>query len=257
MEKKAKAGQETRIADIPADLGRFGIFESLHSYADGASFANSLMEAARECHGVAGREYILRLSTDFEMVRNAVDATIDSFIDEYVPKGSSGQVKRVGRRFGLVAAGGELAIYFGITQWERGSVIAAVGRCFNDWLEYRGDDQDLEEKKVLSKVQLFFEMHGDSRFSPWSCESDVKTYNRAGFKKTEGDRTEYYVLEEVFKNEICQGYDWKRAAKLLVEKGYLKPSSDKKSTRTENLPGLGRVRCYRFERIPVGKEELL
>ena len=113
--KCAKAGQETRIADVPADIGPFGIFECLHDYHEGASFANAIMEAARECHGVAGREYINRLSEDFEMVRAAVDATIDGFVEEYIPKGSSGQVKRVGKRFGLVAAGGELATHFGIT----------------------------------------------------------------------------------------------------------------------------------------------
>lgn len=182
--KRAKAGQETRIADIPADVNPLGIFEYIHGYSDGASFADALMDAARKFHGSAGREYILRLSADFEMVRNAVDATIDSFVEKYVSKDSSGQVKRVGRRFGLVAAGGELAIHFGLVPWEKGSAIASAGKCFNDWLEYRGDDQGLEEKKILSKVQLFFELHGDSRFSPWSCESGITTYNRAGFKKT-------------------------------------------------------------------------
>jgi uncharacterized protein (DUF927 family) len=100
-------------------------------------------------------------------------------------------------------------------------------------------------------------MHGDSRFSNWYSEFDTKTYNRAGFKKTEGDKTEYYVLEEVFKNELCQGHDWKRAAKILVKKGYLKPSTDGKSTRTESLPGIGSVRCYRFQKVPVGKEEFV
>ncbi len=118
-----------------------------------------------------------------------------------------------------------------------------------------GDDQDLEEKKILSKIQLFFEMHGDSRFTSWHKDFDTKTYNRAGFKKTEDDRSEYYVLEEVFKNEICQGSDWKKAAKLLIKKGYLKSSTDGKSTRTESLPGIGPVRCYRFQKIPSGKEE--
>jgi putative DNA primase/helicase len=99
-------------------------------------------------------------------------------------------------------------------------------------------------------------MHGESRFSLWNAEADWKTYNRAGFKKIEGDKIEYFVLEEVFKNEICQGCDWRQAAKILVKKGYLKASSDGKSTRSETLPGLGRVRCYRFEKIPIAKEEL-
>lgn len=254
--KRAKAGQETRIADIPADLGPYGVFESLHGYSDGAAFANAIMEAVREYHGIAGRKYIACLSEDFDMVRSAVDATIDAFVEEYVPKGSSGQVKRVGRRFGLVAAGGELAIHFGITPWEKGSAISAVGKCFQDWLEHRGDDQDLEEKKLIAKIQFFFEMHGNSRFTDW-YDDEAKTYNRAGFKKIEGDRTEYYVLEEVFKNEVCHGSDWRQAAKLLIKKGYLKPSSDGKSTRAESLPRMGKVRCYRFEKIPVGKEELV
>ncbi len=253
--KKAKAGQETRIADIPADLGLFGVFDHLHEFPDGATFSNALKDSCRECHGTAGPIYIGRLSEDFERVRSIVDATIDAFIEKYVPKGSSGQVKRVGRRFGLVAAGGELATEYGITGWKKGTALAAVAKCFEDWLEHRGDDQDLEEKKILTQVQLFFEMHGESRFSPWDNPADAKTYNRAGFKKSESSGTEYYVLQEVFKNEICQGCDWRRAAKILVNKKYLKPSSDNKSTRAEQLPNLGKVRCYRFERIPIETNE--
>ena len=253
--KKAKAGQETRIADIPADLGPFGVFDHLHECPDGATFSNALKDACRECHGTAGPIYISRLSEDFEKVRSAVDATIDAFIERYVPKGSSGQVKRVGRRFGLVAAGGELATEYGITGWEKGTALEAAAKCFADWLEYRGNDQDLEEKKILAQVQLFFEMHGESRFSSWDNPTDAKTYNRAGFKKSGGSRTEYYVLQEVFKNEICQGCDWRRAGKILVNKQYLRPSSEGRSTRSESLPTLGKVQCYRFKKIPIETTE--
>jgi putative DNA primase/helicase len=58
-------------------------------------------------------------------------------------------------------------------------------------------------------------------------------------------------LEEVFKSEICKGFDWKKAAKLLIAGGFLLASSDGKSTRTENLPGLGKMRCYRFIKVPM------
>ena len=251
--KKTKAGQETRIADIPADLGIFGVFDTIHHFDDGATFADAIKDVTREYHGVVGREYINKLSEDFDMVRTAVDATIDMFMQEHVPHRASGQVKRVARRFGLVAAGGELAIYYGITPWKTGTAITAVSKCFNDWLDHRGNDQDLEEQKIFSQVQLFFERHAQSRFSLWDEDQSIITYNRAGFKKPniESGKTEYYVLEEVFKNEICQGLDWKRAAKSLVIKSYLKPSSDGKSTRSESLPGIGKVRCYRFEKIPI------
>lgn len=251
--KKARAGQETRIADIPADLGEFGVFDCLHNFSDGASFANAIKDRTRECHGAAGREYIKCLSEDFEKVRNAVDAVIDVFVGNNVPNSASGQVKRVGRRFGLVAAAGELATSFEITGWEKGSAIKAASQCFHDWLENRGNDQDLEEKNILSQIQLFFELHGESRFAPWSEDPNFKTYNRVGFRKVEANCIEYFVLEEVFKNEICSGLDWKKAAKFLVARGFLLPSADHRSTRTENLPGFGKMRCYRFIKIPMTK----
>jgi putative DNA primase/helicase len=126
-----------------------------------------------------------------------------------------------------------------------------VSKCFQDWLENRGDDRDLEEKKILSHAQHFFELHGEGRFALWQEDPNFRTLNRAGFKRIEGDKIEYFVLEEVFKNEICKGFDRKKVAKLLISKGFLLPSSDGKSTRTENLPGLGKMRCYRFIKIPM------
>ena len=173
--KKARAGQETRIADIPADMGEFGVFDCLHGLSDGASFADAIKDRVRECHGAAGREYINLLAEDFEKVRNGIDAIIDMFIVEHVPHSASGQVKRVGRRFGLVAAAGELATTFGITGWEKGAATKAVSQCFHDWLDNRGDDQDLEEQKILSQIQLFFELHGESRFAPWAEDPNFKT----------------------------------------------------------------------------------
>lgn len=128
--KKVRAGQETRIADIPADFGQFGVFDSLHGISDGATFANIIKERARDYHGAVGREFINLLSEDFEKVRNAVDAVVDIFIEDHIPKESSGQVKRVGRRFGLVAAAGELATMFGLTGWDKGSATLAASKCF-------------------------------------------------------------------------------------------------------------------------------
>lgn len=253
--KRAKAGQETRIADIPADTCQYGVFECLHDYPDGDSFSNGIKEAALECHGLAGPVYIGKLSEDFNLVRSAVEATIDAFVEECVPKGSSGQVKRVGRRFGLVAAGGELATSYGITGWAIGAATEAAKKCFIDWLLNRGSEKDLEERNILSRLQHFFEAHGESRFAEWKEDPEFKTYNRAGFKKYEGDQAHYYVLPEVFRNEICVGVDWKRAAKLGVELGFIMPSKDGKSTRSETLPGMGKVRCYRFIKIPMEKED--
>ena len=59
----------------------------------------------------------------------------------------------------------------------------------------------------------------------------------------------------MFRNEICEGLDWKQAAKLGVDFGFIMPSTDGKSTGPKHYLGFGKMRCYRFVRIPVVKEE--
>ncbi len=50
----------------------------------------------------------------------------------------------------------------------------------------------------------------------------------------------------MFRQEICQGYDPRWAAKILIEVGMLSPSSEGKFQITFRLPGEGAKRCYRF-----------
>jgi hypothetical protein len=58
--------------------------------------------------------------------------------------------------------------------WEKGYASAAVGKYFKDWLEHWGNVQILKEKKIIAKIQFFFEMHGNSRFTDWH-DDEVKT----------------------------------------------------------------------------------
>ena len=54
--KRARAGQEVRVVEIPADAGKgFGIFESLHGFADGDSFARHLKKSSEDNKGHATR----------------------------------------------------------------------------------------------------------------------------------------------------------------------------------------------------------
>ncbi|WP_249274861.1 hypothetical protein [Candidatus Protochlamydia amoebophila] len=56
-------------------------------------------------------------------------------------------------------------------------------------------------------------------------------------------------MEAVFKNEICQGVDWKQAAKDLAKKFYLKSSTDAKSTRTKSLVALRKEQDHTQKRV--------
>ncbi|MGH8532320.1 MAG: hypothetical protein ACREV1_06185 [Gammaproteobacteria bacterium] len=58
--------------------------------------------------------------------------------------------------------------------------------------------------------------------------------------------TEFYVLPEVFRTEICSGRNWQLVARVLVERGLIIPDKKGRSTRKERLPGMGNVRCCHF-----------
>ncbi len=56
--KKVRAGQEIRIIDIPADTGKFGIFEHLHGFESGDAFSKHLCKVSKEHYGLAAREFL-------------------------------------------------------------------------------------------------------------------------------------------------------------------------------------------------------
>lgn len=247
--KKAQAGQEARLADIPSETGKYGVFEELHRHEGGEAFARALTQAAHKHHGTAARAFLRQLvALDPAEVAKQVGALRDDFMKEHVPRDASGQVQRVAMRFALVAAGGNLATSMGITGWPEGEAIKAAVRCFKDWLAAWGGVGNKEIEAALSQVRHFFELHGESRFTAWDGDGDRPTINRAGFRRVnEAGKTEFYVLPESFKSELCAGLDSSFVAKKLIERGLLAPDQhDGKSAARHRLPGMGVKRCYYF-----------
>ena len=249
--KRSHAGQELRIADIPADCGMgLGLFENIGNSANGDAFARELKESVLKAHGTAGPAFIECLAADFDDLPEAIRFLRDDFVRQNVPELASGQAQRVAGRFGLVAAAGELATAYGITGWDPGDANEAVAKCFKAWLDARGGAGEAEPKAILSQVRLFFEQHGASRFTfvkPTGNvpdEYDERTINRAGYKRKGAKGMEYLVFPETFQ-EICSGHDYKTAARVLVDAGWLRPGHDGKSSRSETIEGHKR-RLYVF-----------
>lgn len=69
--------------------------------------------------------------------------------------------------------------------------------------------------------------------------------NRVGFRRNTYDgQTEYLILREAFRREVCQGFDAMMVAKTLAEHGYLRAADGKNLARHETLPEFGRTRVY-------------
>ena len=58
-----------------------------------------------------------------------------------------------------------------------------------------------------------------------------------------GASLEFYVLPEVFKRDMCKGFDFRDVGKVLKQHGFIK-TDEGRHTLTHRLPMLGKTRCY-------------
>lgn len=258
--RRTFAGQSLRLANIPADAGTgHGVYETLHSFPSGAALSENFRKVTQMQHGTAFREYMTKLVTDLNAnetgLHDRLNAYIKNFLHDTVPPGADGQVYRVASRFALVAAGGELASYYGVTRWPEGDAAWGAHTCFNAWLEQRGGIGQAEVSKLLDQIEAFFDRNGENCFVALDGEDRANNrpvVDRYGFRRrvsvaaSDETRTEYFVLASRFR-EICTGFDHRWAAKQLAEKGIIKKGADGKNSVTRQLPDIGgKARCYHF-----------
>ena len=181
--------------------------------------------------------------------REAIAAILEDcenvFAEEVLTDNASGQARRVAGRFALVAAAGELATQWGVTGWQPGESMTAAITCFKAWVDGYGGQENKEERDMLAQVRRFLEAHTD-RFVLIDRASDShapKTLNRAGYRKPATDGlSEYLVLPETFKTEVCKGFNYRDVFKLLSGKGYVKSDGGRNLFSRASLPLEGRVR---------------
>lgn len=276
--KRSKAGQDLRMADIPADVGAgYGLFNELHGQSSGAGLSAYLMKACEAQHGTAGRAWLAWLVDKVDTLRERTRAGIEQLAADWIPEAASGQVQRVGRRFALVAVAGELAAEAGLTGWAPGEATRGVRATFEAWLAGRGGIGNAEERHMLRQVQRLLAERGAGNFAWWHRAADDRAPNpteRWGFRRlvdeqgkpiksdsdhmkeygermtpADGESTtvEYFVFDEVFKGRLSEGFDSSAMARLLLKRGHLVPESGRQMTRKERLPGVGPARVYKIK----------
>lgn len=260
--KKAMAGLEVRLVNLPANAGMgMGMFQNLHGRLTPAALAEELRDAARLHHGIAARAFLARLATDRVAngteLRETLDELRTGFIAEHVPAGAAGQIRSVAGRFALIGAAGELARDYGVLPWPDGEALRAAGACFAAWLAERGGTGSGEDTAALAQVRAFLEAHGESRFTLLAphvpgaepTPPDVtRTINRAGFRRRVGsgdaERWEYLILPEAWKAEVCKGLDAKRTAEMLAGRCLMVGGTERHRAELVRIPTEGPRRVY-------------
>jgi putative DNA primase/helicase len=242
--KRARAGQEVRVLDVPADTGVFGLFETLHQHRGAAALADHLRDAVRRCHGTAGRAWLERLAADPDGTARNARERIAAFVATHVPDEASGQVRRAVERFALAAAAGEMAIRFGILPLDLGYAERGVAACFKAWLTARGGGVGAAEEAVaIAQVRAFLEQHGEARFTPIGegepagAVTGRPTIDRAGFRRSGEDGETFYILPESFRQRVCAGLDARAVAHALIRAGHMQPGDGNNLAARVRLPG--------------------
>ncbi|WP_131781186.1 DUF927 domain-containing protein [Legionella gresilensis] len=245
---RANAGQEIRLADIEADAGAgMGLFETLHNQLTPATMALNLKEFASQYYGAVGMAWLQSVVANRLTIIPAITNMTKQFVEKVITPEATGQMIRVARRFALVAAAGELASQFGLTGWQTGESCRAAQKCFQSWLEDFGINGNREDRAILAQVRAFFESYGPSRFDNVRAPNNERILNRAGFYRTddEGYRI-FMVLPEVYRNELCKGFEPRMVTRVLINAGWLKPAPDGKASHKPRIRGVGTPRLYVF-----------
>jgi uncharacterized protein (DUF927 family)/phage/plasmid primase-like uncharacterized protein len=242
--KSSTAGQEVRLADIPADAEQgMGVIEQLHGLGSSAELVGRITEGFSRSHGAVGGRWLDLLARDRTALLGSLRENLDAVTGELAGARASGQVRRVARRFALAALAGDLASGYGLTGWPAGEALAAARTCFTAWLSAFGGHGNHEERSLLAQVEAFLEAHGGSRFEPVDgVDRGPPVRDRVGFVRVGADGSkQYLVLPEQFRREVVTGFDVKWSARVLAENNLLVTQGDR-HTCTERIPALGGIK---------------
>src|SRR5262249_11938717 len=149
--RSIKAGQQMRLLDIPVS-GKYGLFDNLHGFENGAAFSDALRSAANTDYGYAGPALV-------ENIIKGGNATLTTEHAHYVQSLATGnwqENRAASQTFALAAVAGELAIRAGILPWPKGTAIQAASEVFGLWCEARkADNRSGEHTEILNKVLDF------------------------------------------------------------------------------------------------------
>jgi uncharacterized protein (DUF927 family) len=226
--KKARAGQEVRIIDIPADAGKgFGVFDHAGSNGNAKQLADAIKAAACTHYGTAGPAFVEAvLAEGFETVASDLREALARFRAAVVAPDATGQVQRVADRFALIAASGELAIRLNIVPWPAGSARKAAVRLFNVWLEQRGGVEPAEVRDGVEQVRALIARFGSSRFDPVDVTDRHPVPDRLGWCRGDGGDRLWFIPPEVWKSTFAAGFDATLVARALSDRGMLTRSPE-------------------------------
>lgn len=238
--EKTKAGQEVRMISLEADAEQgLGILERLHGVSSSAELVDHLRAKSLTSYGTPIRRFIEQLVSDPDVAQRFQQSLV-RFKARFSDRSLHSQQIRVLHRFHLLAFAGELASAYEVLPYA--DIEAVMASLYETWLSNYEGDGNLESHRILMQIRTFLQRYGVTHFPDLADGSQVQKC--FGFRKRNAQgEYDWLIPSEIFREEVCQGYDMKRVLAVLTQSGYL-PFSDSRSSKVERLPNFGRLRVY-------------
>ncbi len=248
--RRAMAGQEIRMLDIPSEVGKNGVFENLHGFPNGAALADHLREASQNQHGTPFEAMVKAIIATSPDGINILKARVTNVAGELSKGLEGGQVLRAAERFAVACVAAQFAGEHDIAPWSAKEVMAAIRTCFQAWLLERGGDGALERTKAILSVQRFIQAHQTSRFewigSPnvadFEPEDTPRTNNLVGYYFRDREDVRYGFTKGGLE-EAVGGLNFKTAVANLADAEFLEKDAEGKTSISKRVRG-SKMRLY-------------
>ncbi len=247
---KSKVGQEVRMPDIPVICdGINQIYDSSLDKKAQAELSEYLKKMSNTYYGTPLRKFLEIFNNKDKALYYLEQAkkTMNRFVEEKCKDASSGQIRRVARRFGLVAATGEMAVNEGIFPWSVDDAYNCCSHPFDLWFKEHGSNVDMEIERAISNIKEFIDHR---KYTTFADKDKCNFIPDAGFTTFDKDLNAriYYFTSEAFnrivgkinRNELMDELK-KRNMCLLNSAGNRQTHVTVKGTAIDD-----RVRVYTF-----------
>jgi putative DNA primase/helicase len=233
--KQAKAGQLVRLLNIPA-ARQFGIFDTLHQFADGRQMADYFKAESTKHYGHAGVKFVEHIIQQGNADFGAILARIETQFEH-----SDSQAARAASRFAVYAMAGELAIEAGILPWRQGAALEACKTMYAAWLALHGSGAT-EHRQILQAVNDYILKHGDTRFTDKATDHAPKNERAGWYMDGPGGRV--YLFTPAALRDAGGNYDFSRVLSALDGAGWIvERDTDKRSKKTA-MTGGNKINLY-------------
>lgn len=215
LSQNIKAGMMNRWCDYPVVTEKFGVFTTLHEFADkfedeniaAEEFRKYVVSLARKNKGQAISaylEYVFEIK-GFDDSFIEIKSLFESWLAKYfynnpkITAKNSSQEISIAKMFGITAAALKLAVDAGIYDFEQEYIFEVLARCYNKFLANKVDVHMSAEDRLLKKALINFlntELHkGFYENGPYS-NVPVNMYGikeQLSFCANEISKYDYYV----------------------------------------------------------------